>query len=75
MSRAVRVEVRPKFKDETLDRLIRRFNKKVKKERIMEKVLNNRYYEKPSDKRRKERRRRRKVIEKLHRQRNTFKEP
>ena len=75
MSRAVRAEVKPKFRDETLDKLIRRFNKKVKKERIIERVLDNRYYEKPSDKRRKERRRRRKVIEKLHRQRNTYKEP
>ena len=35
-------------------RLIKKFTKKVKKERILEDVLAKRYYEKPSSKRRRE---------------------
>ena len=35
-------------------RLIKRFTKKVKKERILEDYLDRRFYEKPSTKRRKE---------------------
>ena len=35
-------------------RLIKRFTKKVKKERILEDYLSRRYYEKPSAKRRRE---------------------
>ena len=35
-------------------RLIKRFMKKVKKERIVEDYLSRRYYEKPSQKRRRE---------------------
>jgi ribosomal protein S21 len=75
MSRPIRAEVKPKFADEPLDRMIKRFNKKVKKECIIENVLNRRFYEKPSEKRKKERRRRQKVIQKAHRRKNTFKEP
>jgi ribosomal protein S21 len=74
MSRAVRVEIKPRFPDEPLERMIKRFNKKVKKERIIENVLNRRYHEKPSEKRRKERRRRKKVVQKAHQKNNTFKE-
>jgi ribosomal protein S21 len=74
MSQPVRVEIKPKFVDEPLERMIKRFNKKVKKERIIENVLDRRYYEKPSEKRRKERRRRKKVVQKAHQKNNTFKE-
>jgi len=35
-------------------RLIKRFTKKVKKERILENYLSRRFYEKPSQKRRRE---------------------
>lgn len=35
-------------------RLIKRFTKKVKKERILEDYLSRRFFEKPSDKRRRE---------------------
>lgn len=74
-SKVIRAEVSPKFHDESLERMIKRFKKKVKKERIIENVLNRRYYEKPSAKRKKAERARKKVIQKVHRQKNTFKDP
>jgi small subunit ribosomal protein S21 len=43
----VNVKVVPK-KDEPVERMIKRFMKKVKKERIIEQVKDRRYYEKPS---------------------------
>ena len=43
----VNVKVVPK-KDEPVERMIKRFMKKVKKERIVEQVKDRRYYEKPS---------------------------
>ena len=74
MAKTIRVEVKAKYPDEPIEKMVKRFNKKVKKERIIENVLNRRFYEKPSEKRKKERRRRRKVIQKTHQQKNTFKE-
>ena len=43
----VNVKVVPKG-DEPVERMIKRFMKKVKKERIVEQVKERRYYEKPS---------------------------
>jgi ribosomal protein S21 len=43
----VNVKVVPK-KDESAERMIKRFMKKVKKERVIEQVKDRRYYEKPS---------------------------
>ena len=43
----VNVKVVPK-KDEPVERMIKRFMKKVKKERIIEQIKDRRYYEKPS---------------------------
>lgn len=43
----VNVKVKPK-KDEPFERMLKRFMKKVKKERIIEQVRERRYYEKPS---------------------------
>ena len=43
----VNVKVQPK-KDEPFERMLKRFMKKVKKERIIEQVRERRYYEKPS---------------------------
>jgi small subunit ribosomal protein S21 len=48
----VNVKVQPK-KDEPFERMLKRFMKKVKKERIIEQVRERRYYEKPSVTRRK----------------------
>lgn len=72
MSRPVHVEVKPKYRDESIEALVRRFSRKVKKQRIIEKCIERRRYEKPSSKRRKETRRRKKVMEKIHRKHNYF---
>jgi len=61
----IRAEVRAKYPDEPIERMIKRFNKKVKKERIIEMFLEKKSYEKPSDRRRKLQKRRKKVLEKL----------
>jgi ribosomal protein S21 len=63
----IRAEVRAKYSDEPIERMLKRFNKKVKKERIIEIFLEQKRYEKPSDRKRKLQKRRKKVLEKLHR--------
>ena len=65
MKRAIRVEVEARHPDESFERLVKRFLKKVKKERVIEIFLEKRYYEKPSLRRKKEARRRQKILEKL----------
>jgi ribosomal protein S21 len=65
MKRAIRVEVESRGPHESFERLIKRFLKKVKKERIIEEAIEKRYYEKPSLRRKKEARRRQKVLHKL----------
>ena len=47
MARPINVEVRPK-KDESGERLIRRFSKKVKKVGILDEYRDRMFYEKPS---------------------------
>ena len=51
-NRAVNAEVFLRT-GETTEKLIRRFSKKVRKERIIEEYRDRMYYEKPSDKKRK----------------------
>jgi len=63
--RPINVEIKPKYDDEPLDRMIRRFSKKVKKEKIIENFIERRKYEKPSIKRKREKHRRKRVLEKL----------
>ena len=70
MSRPVNVEVK-NYKNLPIDVLIRRFSKKVKKERILEKYREKMYYEKPSDKRRREKIRRKKLIKKLEQEKRS----
>ena len=53
----IRVEIKARYADEPIEKMIKRFNRKVKKERIIEK---------PSDRRRKLKKRRKKVLEKLN---------
>jgi len=65
MKRTVVAEVKSKGPNEPLERLIRRFNKKVKKEKILEQVRANRHYEKPSEKRRRRAKQRKRVLDKL----------
>ena len=54
MKRPVNVEVTLREVKGDVGRMIRKFMKKVKKERIIEDYLDRRFYEKPSTKRRKE---------------------
>ncbi len=67
MSNVVNVAVTPR-RNESPERLVRRFVKKVKKARIVEEVRERSYYVKPSEKRRRQRRERKRVLEKLRRQ-------
>ena len=54
MKRPINVEVSLKEVRGDPERLIKKFMKKVKKERIIEDYLDKRFYEKPSARRRKE---------------------
>jgi ribosomal protein S21 len=63
--KTILVEVTPRYKDEPIERMIKRFTKKCKKERIVENYRDKMYYEKPSRKRKKEKERRRRVLQKL----------
>jgi small subunit ribosomal protein S21 len=65
MKRAILVEIKPRGKNEPIERMIKRFSRKVKKERILEHVRERRYYEKPSEVRKKKAKKRKKVLEKL----------
>lgn len=62
--RTINVEVKPKYPDEPLEKMVRRFIKKVKKQEILDRYREKMYYEKPSTKRRKEAERRKKIKKK-----------
>ena len=64
MKRPINVEVRSK-KNEPIDRLIRRFTKKVKKELILEEARERKYYEKPSEKKVRLKKRRKIILDKM----------
>ena len=67
MSGPVNVEV--KLMDgEPVERLIRRFTNKVKKEGIMEEYRKRQHYEKPSIKKRRKKMRRKQIVQKLQRE-------
>jgi len=55
-------------KNEPIERVIKRFSKKIKKERIIEEARERRFYEKPSEKKRKTAKRRKNLIEKTKRE-------
>ena len=61
----VNVSTRPRGRNDTQDRMIKRFIRKCKKEKIVEQVRENSYYEKPSVVRRKAAKKRRRVLDKL----------
>ena len=67
--RPVHVEVKPRHRDEPVEKLIKRFSKKVKNERIIEGVLARKRFEEPSVKRRREKERKKRLLQKLHRER------
>ena len=64
MGKGYHIEVKAR-RGETTEKLIRRFSKKVREERIIEEARERMYYIKPSVKRRREKIRRKKVLEKL----------
>ena len=70
MKRAINVEVSLRETKGDVNRLIRKFMKKVKKERIIEDYLDRRFYEKPSAKRRKEKLKKLRNAQKAERERN-----
>ena len=65
MSKAYNVEVHIRQTKGDVNRLIRKFTKKCKKERILEDYLERRFYIKPSVKRRKEKLRKLRNIRKI----------
>ena len=66
----VNVEVTPR-RNESFDRLLRRFTKKVKKEGIVEDYRNRMYYEKPTEKRSRLRKKRKAILDRLKQQEET----
>jgi small subunit ribosomal protein S21 len=52
-------------KDENIERAIKRFTKKVKKERILDTARERQYYEKPSEKKVRLKKRRKATLDKL----------
>jgi len=69
--RPVNVEVTLEEVGGNANRLIRRFMKKVKKERIIEDYLDRRFYEKPSVKRKKEKFKKLRNAQKAEKERST----
>jgi small subunit ribosomal protein S21 len=68
MSGPINVEVR--LRDgEPVERLIRRFTKKVKKEGVMDEYRKRQHYEKPSIKKRRKKMKRKQIVQKLQRER------
>jgi len=54
----INVNVTPRNRHESADRMVRRFIKKTKKIKLMDELRERRYYKKPSEVRRTEKRRR-----------------
>ena len=70
MSKPFNVEVNLREVRGDVGKLIRKFMKKVKKERILEDYLDRMYYEKPSSKRRKEKAKKIRNAQKADQERN-----
>jgi len=67
MAGPINVEVRLR-EGESVERMIRRFTKKVKKDGILDEFLNKKYYEKPSTKRRREKIKRKRIVQRLQKE-------
>ena len=66
----INVEV-PVRRGEPIERALKRFTKKMKKIKVLEKYRERMYYEKPTDKRRRMAKRRKAVLDKLKRKEET----
>ena len=64
MAKPVNAEVKSR-PGEPIEKLIRRFSKQVKKEKIMEQLRERRHYKKPSEKRRRKALQRRRIMKQL----------
>ena len=64
MGRPMHAEVTAKY-NEPIERLIKRFNKKLKKSNIMQELRDRRYYIKPSEKRKIKKEKRLRTLRKL----------
>ena len=62
----------PVKKGESIDRAIKRFSRKVKKEGIIDAYREKMYYEKPSDKKKRMAKQRAKILQKLKRKEETI---
>ena len=62
----INVEIVPR-NNESVERLLKRFTRKIKKEGIIQEVRDRRYYEKPSQKRRRQASERKRAIERAKR--------
>jgi small subunit ribosomal protein S21 len=62
----------PVRKGESIDRAIKRFSRKVKKEGIIDAYREKMYYEKPSDKKKRVAKQRAKILQKLKRKEETI---
>jgi len=71
MSSSINVEVYPR-KNESIERVIKKFSKKVKKEKIIEDYKENMYYEKPSEKRKKLLKRRKATLDRIKEKNETI---
>jgi len=60
------VLVRPRGRNDTAQRMVKRFIKKVKKYKVIEKYGETMRYEKPSEKRRKQKKNRERLIKKAN---------
>tara|TARA_R100000808_G_C2152959_1_gene162773 strand:+ start:3817 stop:4035 length:219 start_codon:yes stop_codon:yes gene_type:complete len=69
--KVINVEITPRGK-ESVERMLKRFTRKVKKEGILQTIRDKRYYEKPSVKKQRTRKQRKKVLDKLKRERDTI---
>ena len=63
MRKAANIIIKPRGREHQ-DRMIKRFIKKCKKEKIIEQIRDRRYYKKPSERKREKERRRKALIEK-----------
>ena len=66
----INVEIRPRG-NESIERMLKKFSRKVKKEKILEQYRDRMYYEKPSDQKRREKKQRKITLDKLKRQQET----
>jgi len=62
----------PVKKGESIDKAIKRFSRKVKKEGIIDAYREKMYYEKPSDKKKRLAKQREKILQKLKRKEETI---